>query len=102
MIKENHIVASAQKVFTKMEPKEKPKVPAKPRTLSVAEKARNFDRLVAEFAEVIAARPIKISMSESDINKANTKNVFEESTNNGTVHIMDADNTDINTDEFIK
>lgn len=59
---------SAETIFTTMEKKEKPKVPAKPRRLSQPEKAKNFDIVVTEITEVIECEPIKFSTSES-INK---------------------------------
>lgn len=80
-----------------MDRKEKPEVPAKPRNLSVIEKARHFERVVAEVTEVIG---IKISKSETDIKETNMKNNIVESTN-GIVHIIDDDETDI-TERFVK
>lgn len=80
-----------------MERKDKPKVPAKPRNLSVAEKTRHFERVVAEITDVIG---IKISMSEKDISEANIRNNSTESTDK-IVHIIDADETDI-TEQFMK
>lgn len=83
-----------------MERKEKPIVPAKPRN-SVAEKARRFDRVVAEITQANGSRPIKSSMSKSDIDETNIRNIIEESMS-GTVHNMDADETDIITEQFMK
>lgn len=83
-------------MFTTMERKEKPKVPAKPRNLSVAEKAKHFERVVAEITDVIG---IKISMSEKDIREANIRNNTTESTDE-IVHIV-ADETDI-TEQIMK
>lgn len=84
-------------MFTKMERKEKPKVPAKPRTLSVAEKARYFDRVLAEVTQVIG---IKSSLSESDIKEADMRTNFAEATD-GISQIIDTNDADI-TESFMK
>ena len=81
---------------------EKPVVPAKPRTLSVAEKARNFERIVAEVTESVGYKSIKVSRSESDINTADVRNTFETSTNNGTFQVVDADELVITADHLTK
>lgn len=61
-----------------MERKEKPVVPTKPHSLSVAEKARNFDRVVAEITQA-TIRPTRYHKSESEFDKTNIKNDVEDS-----------------------
>lgn len=85
-----------------MERKEKPIVPAKPRNLSVAEKARRFDRVVAEVTQAVQRKPIKICLSESDINETNVRNIIEDSMNETVHNNMDADESDIITEQFMK
>lgn len=80
-------IRSVEKI---MEKKEKPVVPTKPRTLSVAEKARNFERIVAEVGESVECKSIKISKSESDINYSDMRNTIEISTD-GSFQVVDAD-----------
>lgn len=91
-------MTSAQNLFTKMERKEKPIVPSKPRHLSVSEKAKFFDAVIAEVAETVGGKSIKISASESDIHKPNTKNNFDELTD----HNVDVDADEVTTETLIK
>ena len=82
-----------------MEKKERPVVPAKPRTLSVVEKARNFERIVSEVGENGVCKTIKVSKSESDVNNSHMRSTFEISTNDD-FQVSDADEFDITADHL--
>ncbi|KAG4068539.1 hypothetical protein HA402_004880 [Bradysia odoriphaga] len=84
-----------------MEKKEKPMVPAKPRTLSVVEKARNFERVVAEFADNVGCKSIKVSKSESDINNTDIRNTVELSTNGTFLNVDAYELLDISADHLM-
>lgn len=86
-------------VFTTMEKKEKPIVPVKPHKLSVSEKAKNFERITAEF---VAYKPINVRKSESDIKDAEAvykSVVFESSSESILTSTMDVNDTDATNDE---
>lgn len=84
-----------------MEKKEKPVVPAKPRTKSVAEKARNFERIVSESTESVRCKSIKVNTSESDRYNADIRNTIKTSINE-IFQVVDADGLDITADHLMK
>ncbi|XP_037031453.1 proto-oncogene DBL-like isoform X2 [Bradysia coprophila] len=84
-----------------MEKKERPIVPAKPRTLSVADKARNFEKVMAELTDSVGCKSIKVSKSESDINNADIRNTIELSTNGTFENVDSYELFDISADHLI-
>lgn len=82
-----------------MERKEKPKVPVKPHTLSVSEKAKIFERIASE---IVVSRPVRIQKSESDIEEVDLGSKVIDATLEN-VHISPVD-TDyiLDTNEEIK
>ncbi|KAJ6647320.1 Rho guanine nucleotide exchange factor 25 [Pseudolycoriella hygida] len=90
-----------------MEKKEKPQVPAKPRNLSVSERARHFDLLLSEASQVVRCKPIiRSSKSESSSENRLSQNSNATTELDETVQMNDvdertSDETHITTEEIV-